>query len=251
MKRTKNVFITGGSVGLGAGMAQEFIKRGYFVGVSSRNRSKFEQGPLGNEKNVAYYQVDVFDREKLKASVQDFIKKYGQLDIMIANAGIGNPNKKPLPNWDGMHRIVDINISGVLNTVESAFDHFYENKQGQFVLLSSLASKNGLPGNGMYCASKAAVNILTESFAIDWKRWGIDCTCIQPGFVHTPLTEKNQHRMPFIITADIACQKMVNAIEAKKVFYSFPWQTSLITKLVSRLPRSWYVKFIRKYDLKL
>lgn len=135
------------------------------------------------------------------------------------------------------------NVQGVLNTVEPAINVFTKQGSGHIVLMSSVAAFMGLPGSSFYCASKAAVYRLGESLTLDLKKENIHVTTLCPGFVDTPLTRKNKHSMPFIISDELAVQKMTKAIAAKKVLYLFPWKMALTVTLLNKIPR-WFYRFL-------
>jgi NAD(P)-dependent dehydrogenase (short-subunit alcohol dehydrogenase family) len=248
---TRSIFITGGSSGLGEGLALAYLDKGYQVGIASRSKEKFKTSELAGKDNVHYYEVDVIDRENLIAAVDDFVRKVGGLGVMVANAGVGNPGKEPKPDWNLVYRMGKINFDGVLYSMEACFDHFERQQQGHLVLMSSLAGYIGVPGNFMYSATKAALMKMTESLAIDWLPFGIHTTCVTPGFIDTPLTQKNRHRMPFLMDRDRAVEIMVRDIEKKKVFSGMPWQTYWSVRLIAKIPRSLYVGLMRLFKVKL
>lgn len=240
------VFITGGTTGIGLSLALRYLKEDATVAVTGRNKEKFEA--IGN-KRLIYYQGDASNAEQMNASVKHFIKTYGGLDIIIANAGIGYSVKKAVPDFQESKRIFDVNVNGVLNTFEPALNYFMEQKKGHLVAVSSIAGFNGLPGTSAYSASKSAVSKIMESFAIDFKKYNIDVTCIHPGFVDTPLTQRNDHPMPFIVSAEKAADKFFHAIRRKKIIYSYPHFFSLLVRLISILPRAFYVRMMRMKGL--
>ncbi len=234
------VFITGGSSGIGAELTKIYLSRGWEVGICGRHKKKLSQNFNKEEiSKVKFYEVNVANRSALNKAVTDFVGP-DPLELMIANAGIPMGKKLRLPDWDKAHQITDINIKGVLNSFEAALEHMQPIKKGHLVAISSVAGLNGLPGTGMYSASKAAIRILCESLAIDLEGEGIKVTSVLPGFVKTPLTDINPHPMPFIIEAPKAARKIVSAIDKNKKTVCFPWQMCMITKLLSFLPRSWF-----------
>jgi len=136
--------------------------------------------------------------------------------------------------------IIDINVKGVLNTFEFALELMLPKKKGHLVATASVAGFMGLPGAGAYSASKAAVLKLCESYSIDLKRSGINVTAIAPGFIDTPLTQQNNHKMPFIMSSDKAARLIKRALEKKKVLYVFPLRMKIIVAILDKMPRSWY-----------
>lgn len=232
------VFITGGTTGIGLALAKKFKSRGAIVAVSGRSREKYE---ASGEQDLIFYQADVADREQMSVSIKHFIQQQQGLDILIANAGIGYSEKKTLPDMEFGRKVFEINTFGVMNSFEPAIEYMANKKSGQLVAVSSIAGYNGLPGTSAYSASKAAVSKLCESFSIDLKKFGIAVTCINPGFVDTPLTQKNDHPMPFMVPVELAAEKFYQAIIKKKKVFAYPHFFAGLVRLLSIIPRSWYI----------
>lgn len=235
----KAVFITGGTTGMGLELAKYYQERGWKVGVCARDRSKFERNFETQRENVYFYEVDVANRESLKAAVQDFSSSIG-LDLMIANAGIGYKSKTKVPDFEYSYKMVGINFLGVMHAFEAALGIMIPRQKGHLVVISSLAGFNGLPGVSAYSATKAAVQKYAESLCLDMKQFNINVTTICPGFVETPLTSTNPHPMPFLVKAPKAAKLIARAIEKKKMQYSFPFVFSVVVRFLSMLPRTWY-----------
>ncbi len=233
-----NIFITGGTTGLGLELAKLYLEEGHRVGICARNLGKFPSEIRNKYKLLLCYQVDVSNREELRSAILEFSQ--GSLDIVVANAGRSVGTKTSTPQFSVANTIIDINVKGVLNTFEVALEIMMPKKKGHLVATASVAGFMGLPGAGAYSASKAAVLKLCESYAIDLRRFGISVTAIAPGFVDTPLTQQNNHKMPFLMSAQKAAKLIKRAIEKKKVLYIFPFRMKLIVLLLEKMPRSWY-----------
>ncbi len=239
------VFITGGTSGIGMELAKHYLAKGWKVGVCGRDRQKFEASFSTHRDNIYFYPTDVSNREQLKTAISDFSKSIG-LDLLIANAGIGYKFKTKIPDFDYSYKMVQINLLGVMYSVEAALDVMIPRGKGQLAIISSIAGYNGLPGVSAYSATKAAVQKYGESLHLDLKQFNINVTTICPGFVETPLTANNNHSMPFIVKAPVAAKKIVRAIEKKKMVYAFPFIFSTIVRILSMLPRTWYRFIITK-----
>lgn len=233
-----NIFITGGTTGIGLALAKLYLEEGHRVGVCARNLEKFPSEIRNKYKQLKCYQVDVANREQLREAIFDFAD--GSLDIVIANAGRSVGAKSKTPQFSVANDIIDINVKGVLNTFEPALELMTPKNKGHIVAMASVAGFMGLPGAGAYSASKAAVLKLCESYAIDLKRVGINVSAIAPGFIDTPLTQQNNHKMPFLMSSEKAAKLIKRAIEKKKVLYVFPFRMKLIVTLLEKMPRSWY-----------
>jgi short-subunit dehydrogenase len=235
----KAVFITGGTTGMGMELAKLYAKRGWKVGVCGRDSQKFDENFQSYKENVEFYCVDVTDREALKSAINSFSKTIG-LDLLIANAGIAYRHKTKIPDFDYSYRMVQVNLLGVMHAFEAGMDIMVPRGKGQLVAMASVAGYNGLPGVSAYSATKAAVLKYCESLHLDLRRFGINVTVICPGFVDTPLTQVNDHPMPFLTPAPVAAAKIIKAIDKKKMIYAFPFFFALMVRFLSILPRTWY-----------
>lgn len=233
-----NIFITGGTTGIGLSLAKLYLEEGHRVGICGRNLSKFPIEIRNKYKQLYCYEVDVTKREELFLAVRDFAGE--DLDIIIANAGRSVGAKTRTPKFGVSNEVIDINVKGVLNAFDVALECMIPKQKGHLVATASVAGFVGLPGAAAYSASKAAVLKLCESYAIDLKRQGISVSAIAPGFVDTPLTQKNNHKMPFLMGADKAAKLIKRAIEKKKVLFIFPIQMKILITILDKMPRSWY-----------
>jgi len=250
-KKVKNIFITGGTTGIGLSLTQEYLRQGHRVAVFARDHKKWEESATSKHPMASYFAGDVINFDQLDLAMKKFSKQYGPLDLVIVNAGIGNPKKVPVPDFSLTRRIFEINVFGMINTTEAAFKIMFDQKKGHIVYISSIAALSGLSGNGAYCGSKAAMMRMAESYAIDWHQFGIDVTCVFPGFVDTPLTKANPHSMPFLMSSAKAAQIIVRGVENKKLCIGFPWQTYGLMTLLSILPRSFYIYISRRLKLSI
>jgi short-subunit dehydrogenase len=234
----KSIFITGATSGIGLALAKLYAKQGWRVGVMGRDGTKISDW-LKSEKNVEFFEVDVTNREDVKKAVANFSSRTG-IDIIVANAGIAYKHKSKMPDFDYSIKIVHVNLLGVMYTVEAALPFMVKQNSGHIVLVSSIAGYNGLPGVSIYGATKAAVTSMGESLALDMKKFNIHTTVICPGFINTPLTQVNPHPMPFMISAELAAQKIQYAIVKKKPLYCFPFVFTTIVRFLGILPRCIY-----------
>lgn len=235
-----SVFITGGSSGLGLELAKLYKSKGYRVGICARRESVLNK--LSKENGLETYVVDVSNRDQVFEAITDFSKN--GLDIVIANAGKSYENKTRLPNFQTARELIDINLIGVLNTFEAALEKMIKQKSGHLVAISSIAALNGLPGVSAYSATKAAVGKICESFSLDLKNENINVTCVYPGFIDTPLTQKNPHPMPSMIGVEEAAKKVYQGVKRKKLRVFFPFKFTLMVRILSVLPRRVYLKIM-------
>ncbi|MED5372437.1 MAG: SDR family NAD(P)-dependent oxidoreductase [Myxococcota bacterium] len=236
----EHVIITGASTGIGAALARELANRGYAVGLIARSEDKLaslaqELGARG--ASVAFASADVRDREAVFQAVARLEDALGPVDRLVANAGIGGA-LRPEKGWDHVEvrRTFEVNLFGAAHAAEAALEGMRERKRGQLVLISSVAATRGLPGTGPYSASKAAASTLWESMRPSLRKIGVDCLTVHPGFVRTPLTDKNSFKMPFILEPEDAARRIVRAMEARRRFLTFPLPMVVLQWLMKRLP---------------
>lgn len=247
----KHIFITGGTTGIGFTLAERYLERGDRVGICGRNLNKLPAGVLEKYPNLKAYEADVTDHKKLKEVITEFSQN--GLDVMVANAGIAVSVKESWPDFELARKVIDTNVTGVLNTFEFALEAFKQKNQGKghLVAIASVAGRQGLPGAASYSASKAAVLKLCESFSIDLKAKGVDVTAIGPGFIDTPLTKSNKHPMPFLMSSERASRLIIKAIDYKKELYYFPWRMNLLTWISEHAPRFLYRWLMRSKIIKI
>lgn len=162
------------------------------------------------------------------------------LDIMVANAGRSHGDKSQLPDFDISRDIIQTNVIGLLNTLDVAMKEMVPRRRGQLVAIASLAGLAGLPGASAYSASKAAVIKLMESYSLSLPNMGIGVTTICPGFIDTPLTRKNNHSMPFLMSVEKGAKLIKKAIDSKMPLYIFPFPMKIVMWFLERMPRFVY-----------
>lgn len=231
----KRIFITGASSGLGLALAQRYLAEGHIVGGCGIESINDFDCPPG----LLYQSTDVRDRAALNQLIRDFAQQQQGLDLMLAFAGINHP-KSTLPDWDRAHAVMQINLIGLMHALEPAVDIMSKQGQGQIVGIASLSGLIGLPGMATYGASKAATMAMLESLDVDLRPLGITVTTVAPGFIDTPLTRNNPHKMPFLLSEQQAVDRIYKAIEKKKRYLSFPQPLSGLMELLRRLPRGLY-----------
>ena len=239
----KSIFITGGTSGIGLTCAKIFKQEGYRVGVCGRNEEVLDS----LSKEFKTYKVDVTDLVQISNAIKDFSRD--GLDVVYANAGIGYEHKTKKPNFEKAREIIDVNINGTLNTFEAALEYFEQQGFGHLVATGSVAGLNGLPGVCAYSGSKSAIIKICESLRIDLEDQNIHITCINPGFIDTPLTQKNPHSMPFLTSAEDLAKEIFKGVEKKKDTIYFPRLFSSLVLILSLLPRKIYKKIIKTKSL--
>jgi len=243
----KVVLITGASSGIGRGLALELARRGAKLGLVARRKEVLDEliteiranSNTGNSSVLAI-SGDVQDAESMRGATEQLTSRFGKIDVLIANAGIGGNDDPARLDAAKFANVINTNVIGVSNSVAAVVPDMVKRSSGQLVVISSLAAYRGLPKSAAYCASKAAVSAMFESLRLDLKPLGIDVTIIHPGFIKTPLTAGRQAKLPWFLELEPAVKKMVSAIEKRKKSYAFPWQLAMVVRSGMVMPTAMY-----------
>ena len=179
----KVAYVTGGTKGIGFGIAKALVRAGLKVAISGRRLEDVQQArkDLGSE-NILAIASDVSDFEDESRAVALIVKEFGQLDILIANAGVGKfapVDQLSLDDWNAM---ISTNLTGVFHTLKAGVEQLKLNK-GYFITISSLAGTNFFAGGSGYNASKFGVVGFTQAAMLDLREYGVKSTTIMPGSV--------------------------------------------------------------------
>jgi short-subunit dehydrogenase len=248
MARAYDVAIlTGASSGIGWELARELTRKGTRVGLIARRRDQLQQ--LAAELKTEFACADVSDRAQAHAAVRELESKLGPADLLIANAGVGAPTRiEPEWNMADLEKMFRVNVFGVVYSIEAILPCMLSRRRGHIAAVSSLGAYKGLPGEWGYTSSKAALNNIMEGLRIELRGRGVHVTTVCPGFIKTPMTEKNKFHMPWLLKADDAARRIVRALERKEAVFNFPWQMSLFMTLVRWLPDWVVARYMKDYN---
>ena len=192
--REKVIVITGASSGLGEAAARHLTARGARVVLGARRIDRLKS--LADELNLKYAvqralvrQTDVTDRDQVQSLVDEAVRGFGRIDVLVNNAGlmpISPLERLKVDDWD---RTIDVNLKGVLYGIAAALPHMQRQKSGQIVNVASTAGHKIMPNGTVYSATKHAVRALSEGLRQEVKPWNIRTTIVSPGAVNTELQE--------------------------------------------------------------
>jgi short-subunit dehydrogenase len=247
-------WITGASTGIGAATALRLAQQGWHVAVTARSEDKLDElaANLSAFKGKIFpYPGDVTDAALMRDIVSRIEGELGPIDLALLNAGSNFPDKEGRFSAALFRKTFDLNVQGTVNCLEPVLERFRARKAGHIVIVASVAGFRGLPGALPYCASKAALINLTESLGIECAAQGIKVQLVNPGFVKTPLTDKNHFPMPMLMDVNKAADVLVRGLESGRFEINFPWPFVYAIKLVDLLPNRAYLWLMRRISPKV
>lgn len=239
---SQRCLLTGASSGIGAALARRLASRGVEVWLAARRlevlESEVESIRRSGGKAHAFT-LDVSDPEETERRVGELDTSVGGFDVVIANAGIGG-RSRPVAEQTlaDARRIIETNLLGAMATLLPVIPRMVARRSGHLVGVSSLAAEIPLPAAADYGTSKAAFTFFLESAAADLLPRGVDVTIVHPGFVRTPLTDKNSFPMPFLVEVDEAARIIDRGIEKRVRFVRFPRGLTVPISSSKLMPRA-------------
>ena len=244
-KNQKKVWITGASSGIGKAVAEKFASKGWKVAVSARTKAVLDQ--MSKNQNMFSFPMDVTDQTQIKKSFDNILTEFGDLDLCIFSSGTYDPKDESKINSDKIRNVINVNFFGVIDCVKVVEDHFKNKKSGHISIVSSIAGYRGLPNSSGYGPSKAALTNFAESIYFDFKKHNVKVSVISPGFIKTPLTDKNEFSMPFLRSPEFAAEKIYNGLIKSDTFeIDFPKQLTFTLKFLRILPYKIYLYLVDK-----
>lgn len=204
MKRLagKIAVVTGGSSGIGRGIVKQFYKEGAQVIIFGRDQKKLDSVREEISPDIATICGDVTKTDDLKALFKTVSTQFGKINILVANAGVGNRLALREATEEAFDYMVNINYRGLFFTVRHSLN-FLDTKAASIILLSSITANMMVKNHSIYSSSKAAVSKLAETMAIDLADENIRVNAILPGFINTPIFKERLAKNPNLLT-DVA-----------------------------------------------
>lgn len=239
------IWIIGASSGIGLALAHELAARGAILALSARNKDALDnlKAHLGAQHSV--FALDITDTETTRRTAQAIKAAFGTIDRVIFLAAAYTPMKIDMLDMEVTKKIIDINLTGAFNLIDAILPILKVQKsKSQLALCGSVAGYIGLPNAQPYSATKAAIINLAESLYAEYQQI-IDIKLINPGFVSTPLTDKNDFVMPFIISPQKAAKAIAEGLLSRSFEIHFPKKFTFFLKLLKLLPYALSLKLTK------
>jgi NAD(P)-dependent dehydrogenase (short-subunit alcohol dehydrogenase family) len=240
------VWVVGASSGIGAGLAVALLARGARVAVSARRAPELESLSAPHGARALPVPLDVTDAAAAASALQRVVAAWGGVDLVVLCSGTHQPVRAWALDAAGARHLVDVNVNGVFNCLQPVVGQLLQQGSGGIAVVSSVAGYGGLPTALVYGATKAALINLAETLYLDLAPRGIGVYVINPGFVKTPLTDRNDFRMPALISVEDAAGEIIAGFGRGDFEIHFPKRFTLWLKLLRLLPYRWYFALVRR-----
>jgi short-subunit dehydrogenase len=243
----RRIWVIGASSGIGEATARALLERGARVALSARSRAPLEALAAAYRDRSLVLPLDITAFEQVRAARIEIESRWQGIDLAIVMAG----THKPMRAWQldpGRAReLFEVNMMGVLAATAEIVPVLLGQRSGGIVIVSSVAGYGGLPTSLLYGASKAALINFAETLYLDLQPKGIAVYLVNPGFVKTPLTDKNEFEMPALITADEAAREIIAGLERGEFEIHFPKRFTRVLKLLRLLPYRFYFAAVHRF----
>ncbi|MBL0743138.1 oxidoreductase [Chryseolinea lacunae] len=190
-------FVTGASQGLGLTLVKKLLREGYRVAATSRNRDELAKAVASDGEDFLPLQTDLKNESSVAKSIADTLAHFGAIDVVVNNAGYGLAGSIEELSDEEARGNFDVNVFGLLNVTRQVLPHLRAQRSGHIFNISSIGGFTGaFPGFGIYCATKFAVQGLSESLAAEVAPFGIQVTAVSPGYFRTNFLMESSLRVP-------------------------------------------------------
>ncbi len=250
----KTILLTGASSGIGKSLAQKLAMIDCTLILTARRTNIIEEylSNLNSKKAEIFIDsCDVADKNSVSECMIKIKSKIkNNIDIAILNAGTSYRTDITEFNSKHAEEIFGVNVMGIVYWIEQLLPQMMNRKNGMIVGTSSLADSRGHAKSEFYCASKAAVTKILEGLRVELHPYNVKVITVKPGFVKTPMTDKNKFKMPFIMPPEKAADIIIRGIEKEKPIIAFPPVLTFASWLGGILPSSIYEFFAKRVKVK-
>ncbi|MCV6548287.1 MAG: SDR family NAD(P)-dependent oxidoreductase [Cohaesibacter sp.] len=241
----KHIWIIGASTGIGAALARGYSLAGHRVSISAR-RPELLQDLADQHDKMTVLPLDVEQPQSVFTAVETLHQSGPFPDLIVYCAAIYEPGGLDVLCHERASRQMSVNYLGLIAVLDAVLPILKERGHGHVSVMASLSGYRGLPNAALYGPTKAALINLCETLKPDFERSGLDLSVINPGFVKTPMTDKNSFEMPFLMTADEAARCVMTKLGKGSFEVAFPWPMVWGLKILRLLPYPLYFWLSRK-----
>jgi len=246
-KARKVAWVTGAGKGIGREVAKRLSDDGWSVAVSARSEDDLRR--LASDcraETIHSFPLDVTDLSATVETVARISARLGPPDLVIFNAGTHLPLTADRFSVEDFRALVETNLMGTVNGLSQILPQMIARKSGHVAVVASLAGYRGLPTAAAYGATKAGLINMCEALNPELAQHGVRLTLINPGFVRTSLTDRNDFPMPDIISVEKAAAKIMRGLAANSFEVAFPWRFAFMMKLLRMLPDPMFFALTRR-----
>lgn len=248
--RDRTILITGASTGIGRELAIKLSSSGNRLILIARRIELLEELSLLIKKNgskAMVLQCDVSKREEVDKTLRVVGEKYNEINLAVLNSGVSFRTAEGEQEIDKGVMTFGVNVFGMFYMIEGLQKYSLLRKGSIIAGVSSLADSRGFPRSGYYSASKAAASIYLESLRNELYSSGIKVITIKPGFVRTPMTDKNEFQMPFLMPVERGADIIIRGLEKEKRIIQFPRITVFGIRLLKLMPDFIFDRISRRH----
>lgn len=239
VSHTRLAWVTGASKGIGRAVAQELASQGWTVAASARDAdalAALAAETVDMPGAIVPYRLDITDETAAGETVERIERDHGAINLAILNAGTHEPVDGSAFAVAPLRRLVEVNLMGTAHCLAPVIERFVARSDGHIAVVASLAGYRGLPTASAYGATKAALINMCEALRVELASTGVALSVITPGFVRTPLTDRNRFSMPFLMEPDAAAQRIVRGLATRRFEITMPRRFAAIMKTLRLLP---------------
>ncbi|MCX5579421.1 SDR family NAD(P)-dependent oxidoreductase [Kaistia terrae] len=244
--RSPLAWVTGGGSGIGRALALRLASDGWVVAVSARTVRDLETLAAEAPDRIHPFPLDVTDAEATLNTVALIEDRLGPIDLVVLNAGSYSRDAADQFDAAAFRATVDVNLMGTVHCLAPLLSRMLARGAGHIAVVASVVGYVGLPGAVAYGATKAALINMCEALYPQLAARNVRLSVINPGFVDTPLTQKNDFPMPFMISAEEAVDHIMAGLKSRRFEIAFPWKMALSLKLLAWLPAPLFFAVTRR-----
>jgi NAD(P)-dependent dehydrogenase (short-subunit alcohol dehydrogenase family) len=238
-------WVTGASAGIGRAVAEALAADGWTVAISARRAEELERMAAANAKFIAA-PCDITDAAGIEAAVAAIEARGKPIALAVLNAGTYVPTEIGAFDLGQWRTQIEVNLNGTAACLAALLPRMLPRGAGQIGIVASVSGYRGLPRAGAYGATKAGLINLAESLRLELAPRGICVSLVNPGFVRTPLTDRNDFPMPFLMEVAPAARRLVDGLASGRFETTFPRRFTWLLKVLRLLPYGLYFALTKR-----